>query len=186
MILKKLGTLACIAILVRADNNQDIVVALSLSIDDRQQGPFFSLLCGLTGMFCPTMTTTQVPPSDPGSIRTTLVGSLSELFHDVSGDVYTTSEGGIRVQNFFYDGTAPAAYFWAGSTSGPNQNGHILPYPFTGTFYRSNSMKAPVLGRLSNVTVNLRLPPELPLSHVRWLSVWCRTFRVDFGSITFL
>lgn len=182
MILKKLATLACIAILVRADNNRDIVDALS--IDDRQQGPIFSLLCGLTGMFCPT-TTIQVQPTDPGSIRTTLVGSLSELFHDVKGDVYTTSDGGIRVQNFFYDGTAPAAYFWAGSTSGPDQNGHILPYPFTGTFYRSNSMKAPVLGRLSNVTVNLRLPPELPLSDVRWLSVWCRTFRVDFGSIMF-
>lgn len=49
----------------------------------------------------------------------------------------------------------------------------------------ADSMKAPVLGRLSNVTVNLRLPPELPLSDVRWLSVWCRTFRVDFGSIMF-
>ena len=30
---------------------------------------------------------------DPSSIRTTFVGSLSELFHDVRGDVYTTSEG---------------------------------------------------------------------------------------------
>ena len=111
---------------------------------------------------------------------------------------------GIRLENFFYDGTGPAAYFWAGSTGSPDQNGHILPYPFTGIFYRqskvlclklvcfkyqinvvSDSIKAPVLGRMSNVTVNLSLPPELPLSEVRWLSVWCRTFRVDFGSLAF-
>ena len=48
-----------------------------------------------------------------------------------------------------------------------------------------DSIFAPVLGRLDNVTVDLHLPPELPLSDVRWLSVWCRTFRVDFGSLIF-
>ena len=132
-----------------------------------------------------------------GNIRLAVI-ILLNIFHG-----WLCVPRGIRVQNFFYDGTAPAAYFWAGSTSRPGQNGHILPYPYTGTFYRpskiltsamkffpiryliSDSIKAPELERMSNVTVNLRLPPELPLSEVRWISVWCRTFRVDFGSIEF-
>ena len=63
--------------------------------------------------FCPT-TITEPPPSgtqnmqtytisngvysilkyqDLSAVRATLVGSLSELHHDVRGDVYTTSDG---------------------------------------------------------------------------------------------
>ena len=68
--------------------------------------------------------------------RVILAWQFSAIQNIVHGYLLLHESRGIRVQNFFYDGTAPAAYFWAGSTSGPDQNGHILPYPFTGTFYR--------------------------------------------------
>ena len=73
------------------------------------------------------------------------VCTIKDIFHDL---FVLCESSGIRVQNFFYDGTAPAAYFWAGSTSAPDQNGHILPYPFTGTFYRSSKFTHGIVSEL--------------------------------------
>merc|ERR1712179_900272 len=40
-------------------------------------------------------------------------------------------------------------------------------------------------GAASNEAVTLILPEHLKVSDLKWLSVWCRKFSVDFGNVIF-
>lgn len=57
----------------------------------------------------------------------TPMGKLNKLFHEVSGDVYAVDENTIFIKNFNYDGQGPDAYFWAGVSVRPDENGFIIP-----------------------------------------------------------
>merc|ERR1712088_966587 len=61
----------------------------------------------------------------------------------------------------------------------------ILAHPFEGVHYEYRNDAAPILGAASNEQVMLSLPPNMKVSDLKWLSVWCRKFTVDFGSLTF-
>jgi len=64
--------------------------------------------------------------------------------------------------------------------------GIILPYPFEGVHYDASSTDAPVLGRANgDVDVMLVLPDGVSVTELRWLSVWCRAFGVNFGDVIF-
>jgi len=71
-----------------------------------------------------------------------------------------------------------------GSTN--EDNTVILEYPVTGDgYFKYRDTSAPVLKAYSNEQIQLRLPKDMKVGDLKWLSVWCRKFTVDFGSLVF-
>ncbi|XP_071440906.1 protein Skeletor, isoforms B/C-like isoform X1 [Hetaerina americana] len=107
-----------------------------------------------------------------------LIGPLREYAHNIRGTVYAVDESTIFIKGFTYDGTGPDAFFWVGSTPRPSPEGFIVPYPED---YKGRD--PPVLSAFKDVDIILRLPMGKRLRDIKWLSVWCRRFTVDFGEI---
>ncbi|XP_046462387.1 protein Skeletor, isoforms B/C-like isoform X2 [Daphnia pulex] len=106
---------------------------------------------------------------------------IGDLARDVSGQVYAVSDEVLFIKGFVYGGTGPDAFFWTGNSSRPSPiQGTIIPYPAD---YQGK--EPPVLGRYDNKDVLLKLPLGVKVRDLRWLSVWCRRFAVDFGSVLF-
>jgi len=115
------------------------------------------------------------------------IGSLSTLKHAVNGDLYALDEKTLMVKNFNYDGAGPDAFFWVGTEGSPDSpinidKTAILAHPYQGQHYSYND-SAPVLKASSQETLTLVLPPNLRVSDLKWFSVWCRLFGVDFGNL---
>ncbi|XP_041786217.1 protein Skeletor, isoforms B/C isoform X1 [Anopheles merus] len=105
----------------------------------------------------------------------TKIGDLSELHHGVSGSVYAVDARTLFLKNFNYDGEGPAAYFYVGNTRAPNNKGaHRL---------RDERGRAGVLRRYRNEDITLSLPEGKTLRDIRWFSVWCDDFSVNFGDV---
>ncbi|XP_068237883.1 protein Skeletor, isoforms B/C isoform X1 [Palaemon carinicauda] len=104
----------------------------------------------------------------------TRIGPLSELQHQVKGEVYAVDSRTLHIRGFSYDGTAPDAFFYAGSSGRPSDAGFIIP--------DENGGVKP-LGRYRNKDVTLTLPDGKTFKDIRWISIWCRAFAIDFGSI---
>ena len=65
----------------------------------------------------------------------------------------------------------------------PGPKGTVLPHPFDGKFYDYRDLKVPVLKSSSSEDIVLSLPPSLQAEDIKWISVWCRKFAVDFGHV---
>nr|XP_045605289.1 protein Skeletor, isoforms B/C-like isoform X2 [Procambarus clarkii] len=102
------------------------------------------------------------------------MGPLSQLNHGVKGEVYAVDSRTLHLRGFYYDGQAPDAFFYAGSTPRPSDAGFIIPDEKGG--------KKP-LGRYSNQDVTITLPEGKTLKDITWFSIWCRAFAVDFGHV---
>ncbi|KAF2366389.1 DM13 domain [Trinorchestia longiramus] len=102
------------------------------------------------------------------------IGKLSELQHGVRGEVYAVDSRTIHVKGFSYDGAAPDAFFYGGFSGLPSDEGFIIP--------DENGSTQP-LGRYRNKDVTLTLPEGITLKDVKWISVWCRAFAIDFGHV---
>jgi hypothetical protein len=115
------------------------------------------------------------------------IGSLTTKQHGVKGDVYAIDEKTILVKNFEYDGQGPDAFFWVGTSERPGSVGTILAHPFEGKFYEYEDQDAPVLkGQFDgSKDIKLTLPASLNVSDLKWFSVWCRQFSVNFGDLIF-
>ncbi|XP_045780511.1 protein Skeletor, isoforms B/C isoform X2 [Maniola jurtina] len=107
-----------------------------------------------------------------------IIGRLTQYAHGIRGTVYAVDESTVFVRGFAYDGTAPDAFFWVGDTSQPSPEGTLVPYPEDYT-----SRDPPVLTAHSNSDILLRLPGGKRLRDIRWISVWCRRFTVNFGDV---
>ncbi|XP_044743413.1 protein Skeletor, isoforms B/C [Chrysoperla carnea] len=107
-----------------------------------------------------------------------LIGNFEEFAHGVSGIVYAVDETTIFIKGFKYDGMGPDAYFWVGNSPRPSPEGYIIPYPedYVGR-------EPPILRAHNSTDVILRLPMGKRIRDIRWLSVWCRRFTVDFGEV---
>lgn len=109
-----------------------------------------------------------------------IVGHLSTLQYEVSGDVYIVDEKRIRIKHFVYNGRGPAAYFWGGqrgeSGQTPDQTGILIP---------DENGRSEKLGRYNDADIVLTLPSPLTTRNMVWLSVWCEAFSVDFGNVLF-
>merc|ERR1712062_103406 len=116
----------------------------------------------------------------------TRVGQLSNYMHDIGGTVYI-DKNKIYIQGFTYDGTGPDAFFFVGESGTPNRKGTIIPYPDTGVCYDYNDHSAPLLTEAYDGTkdIVLTLPCSLDITKIKWLSVWCRAYSMDFGSLIF-
>ena len=87
-------------------------------------------------------------------------------------------------ENFKYNGKGPDAFFWVGTEGTTNSDGILLPYPFLGKFYDSMDKNAPILDKAFDGTqpgIVLPLPNDVKVSDLKWISVWCREFSVNFG-----
>ena len=114
------------------------------------------------------------------------IGQLSNNLHDIGGTVYALGNNKIFIKDFTYDGTGPDAFFFVGESGTPSRNGIIVPYPDNGKCYDYRDKSAPLLTRaFTGNDVTLTLPCSLDVTKVKWLSVWCRAFSMDFGSIIF-
>lgn len=103
------------------------------------------------------------------------LGNFKTLYHKVAGEVYALDDSTLFIKNFMYDGTAPDAYFWMGSSSAPDKNGVIVP---------DEKGRSEKLGEYTGNDLILTLPRK-KLSEISWLSVWCEEFAVDFGNVVF-
>ncbi|XP_063851626.1 protein Skeletor, isoforms B/C-like [Scylla paramamosain] len=112
----------------------------------------------------------------------TYVGKLSTLEHKVSGDVYCVNNITIYIENFTYDGEAPDAFFFAGNRDEtPSNRGFIIP---------DERSRKEVLGPYSGRNLVLKFPitkkGQRSFSDIKWISVWCRRFGIDFGHVKVL
>ncbi|KAK7794155.1 hypothetical protein R5R35_005362 [Gryllus longicercus] len=119
-----------------------------------------------------------VPARNQGNYYGKPIGTLTEFAHGIRGTAYAVDESTIFIKGFSYDGTGPDAFFWVGNTQRPSPEGFIVPYPedFKGR-------DPPVLKAFKEQDVILRLPLGKRLRDIKWLSVWCRRFTVDFGNV---
>ncbi|XP_044012563.1 protein Skeletor, isoforms B/C isoform X3 [Aphidius gifuensis] len=103
-----------------------------------------------------------------------LIGKLSELHHGVSGEVYAVDGRTLFIKDFTYDGQGPAAYFYAGNSMTPITNGFKIR--------DERGMSAP-LKRYRKKGITLTLPERKTLNNIKWFSVWCDDFSVNFGDV---
>ena len=100
------------------------------------------------------------------------------------GHVSFTSPSKLVISEFSYDGLGPQAFFMVGTSGSPGESGIILSYPSDGKSYDYFDQQAPIIRRSFNdEEVMLTLPANIPADQVAWVSVWCRQFSVDFGSV---
>ncbi|XP_047526144.1 protein Skeletor, isoforms B/C isoform X1 [Pieris napi] len=107
-----------------------------------------------------------------------IIGRLTQYAHGIRGTAYAVDENTVFIRGFAYDGTGPDAYFWIGDTPQPSPEGILVPYPED---YPSRD--PPVLSAHSNSDILLRLPGGKRLRDIKWISVWCRRFTVNFGDV---
>ncbi|CAL7938167.1 unnamed protein product [Xylocopa violacea] len=103
-----------------------------------------------------------------------LIGKLSELHHGVSGEVYAVDGRTLFIKDFTYDGEAPTAYFYVGTSKSPNGNGIRL---------RDEHGSTETLKRYRRKSITLTLPDGKSLGNIKWFSVWCDEFAVNFGDV---
>lgn len=78
-------------------------------------------------------------------------------------------------EGFTYDGEGPAAYFYVGNSKAPSAaNGFRI---------RDERGSNGVLKRYRNKDITLTLPEGKTLRDIKWFSVWCDEFSVDFGNV---
>ena len=90
------------------------------------------------------------------------IGSFTNLYHDVSGDLYVLDSQSLIIKNFTYDGTAPDAFFMAGE-AGDSPHGApdaVLSFPFTGEHYDYQDDR---LVKLESRTFNLVVSQQTAL-----------------------
>ncbi|XP_037940918.1 protein Skeletor, isoforms B/C isoform X3 [Teleopsis dalmanni] len=107
----------------------------------------------------------------------TKIGALKRLHHGVSGDVYAVDSRTLFIKNFNYDGEAPAAYFYVGHTNKPSNEGA----------YRLRDERGgntALTRRYRNKHITLSLPDGKTLRDIKWFSVWCDEFAVNFGDVS--
>merc|ERR1719315_426565 len=119
----------------------------------------------------------------------TYVGDFEGFWYKVGGQVYLLDDQTIFIVDFSYSGGGPAAYFWVGTQGSPGHTVEsttaFLAYPFHGRHFQYSEYPGPSIPRVENMNITLTLPPHITTSMVRWLSVWCKPFRANFGQIIF-
>jgi len=113
------------------------------------------------------------------------IGSFVNIWHDIGGEVFALDDETILIEDFTYDGQGPDAFFLAGTSGRPSKNGQVvLPFPAKEKTFAYTDKDIPILGRFNgDEDVVLKMPPGRKVSDLKWVSVWCRDFVVDFGHV---
>merc|ERR1719319_1880707 len=137
-----------------------------------------------------TETTTE-SDEDGGSGTITQIGNFVNIYHDIGGSVFALDKHTILIKGFTYDGAGPDAFLWGGNSTKPSHQtladgfvNVVLPYPFTGNYPSYTDKDVPVLGAFYKPTdIVLKLPLDVSVKELKWISVWCRKFQVNFGHV---
>ncbi|XP_067619466.1 protein Skeletor, isoforms B/C [Eurosta solidaginis] len=139
-----------------------------------------SLVCTLINLVvllsCIVQNASGRAPPEPYYGRS--IGQFTNFAHGIKGTIYAVDESTLFIKSFAYDGTGPDAFFWVGKTPRPSPEGYIIPYP-----EEYAGIDPPILQAHNNTDIILRLPMGKRIKDIRWLSVWCRRFTVDFGEV---
>ena len=115
------------------------------------------------------------------------IGSFTSRIHTVSGILFALNETVLFIKDFNFDGQEKAVFLAGKSGSLPSDRVkseiYILPYPFEGRFYEYDAENVPHLGRYSNDDLVLNLPDGVEVRQLKWLSVWSKQIRVNFGEV---
>jgi len=113
------------------------------------------------------------------------IGTFTNIFHDIAGTAYALNSTTILIKGFNYDGEGPDAFFLGGTHGRPSKSGEVvMPYPFEGRHFNYRDKNIPILGRFNgNKDVVLHLPPGTTVEQLKWISVWCRDYTVNFGHV---
>ena len=85
--------------------------------------------------------------------------------------------------------SGPDAFFWVGPEGTPSNvpdetKTKILAHPYVEPgYYEYRDQSAPILKGAAKEQIILRLPENLTVSDIKWLSVWDRKFSVDHGHL---
>jgi len=113
-----------------------------------------------------------------------LIGEFKTLQHDVSGKVYSRDDKTLVIHDFKYDGNGPDAFFWIGKSGTPKNTDEATTYILgEDKNYEYRDDAAPKLGAYDGEDITLTLPEEWQMSDIKWISVWCRRFTVNFGEL---
>lgn len=102
------------------------------------------------------------------------LGEIPNLAHGTGGKVYAVDDHTIMIKNLYYDGEAPDAYFWSGTTNKPGVTGFPIP---------DENGKLKPLKEYRNATVVLHLPQGKNVRNIKTIGLWCRKFQVNFGHV---
>jgi len=105
----------------------------------------------------------------------TFIGEFQSRFHGVAGEVYAVDSRTLFIKGFSYDGQGPDAYFYAGGRGRPSRNGFQIA---------NEKGSTEILQAYRGKDIVLTLPGGKTLRDVRWLSVWCDAFDVNFGELS--
>ena len=95
----------------------------------------------------------------------------------MQGTVNIKDDSTLMIKGFEYDGKGPDAFFYVGMDDQPNGNGKKLEYP--------DGDSKSILGKFQGEDVEIKLPSGYEASKLKWFSVWCRKFAINFGDIFF-
>ncbi|XP_071827126.1 uncharacterized protein [Apostichopus japonicus] len=110
----------------------------------------------------------------PRAISLGVLG-LTPIQHNIRADeVVIINSKQFRLENFSYDNTAPAVYFWVGQGI-PSASGRRVAD-------ENGNIDQP-LSLYNRETIVITLPDGVTVFDVDYLSVWCEAFRVDFGHV---
>jgi len=117
------------------------------------------------------------------------LGDIETFHHGAGGEVFALDEKTLMIKDFTYDGAGPDAFFWVGPEGSPSNvpdetKTKILAHPYVEPgYYEYRDQSAPILGAAAKEQITLRLPENMKVGDIKWLSVWCRKFSVDFGNL---
>lgn len=120
-----------------------------------------------------------------GEVR---IGKFNNIFHDIGGQAFALDSKTVLIKGFTYDGEGPDTFFLAGTSGRPSSNGEVvLPWPANGKKYTYDSRDIPLIKRSfdGSEDIVLTLPEGKTVDQLKWISVWCRDFDVNFGHVNF-
>ena len=126
---------------------------------------------------------------------------ISKLtWHTLSGSVHVKDENTLEIRNFAYDGLGPDAFFLVGVETPRPPKGRrasyddAIPLPYFPPSHPSGqtnepnrpklsfrSQAVPVLGEYDIQTLEVPMPAGVSAHSVKWLSIYCRDYSIDFG-----
>merc|ERR1712179_230692 len=114
------------------------------------------------------------------------VGNFRTYYHGIRGQVNILSPSQLSITNFQYDGQGPTwgtgrgtVYFWY-ATEGNNKRAYEANRKIIRSTGALNG-RGPYRGQ--QITINL--PAGVDANNIKWLSVWCELFNINFGDVEF-
>jgi len=129
------------------------------------------------------------PGPDVAGTAPVQIGSFKNIYHNIGGEAYALDAQNILIKDFTYDGEGPDAFFLAGTSGRPSRldGDVVLPFPYEGEHFSYSDRNIPLLLRPfdGSEDVVLTLPPGYSVTDLKWISVWCRDYQINFGHVTF-